>query len=234
MSMPQVLQQLIAQELKLVRENPKHLVPPIARQTIYETFNLSSHLSNDAVRKWLEVLTVKHILPIWKNWHEDWSLYPTPEQLVEIAQSKLEGKLDRNVRTDIESTAREMSDLTGESLDSPFYPTWCVFEAAVSLSTSTRDDLINESDEDWKSSSDDVTRYALIVYAGRIDSQITNAKELQNFWEWWYYESHQNTVLPWKHYFDPQACLEFWEWWLTEAIPQAWELANQDSADKTL
>jgi len=27
--------------------------------------------------------------------------------------------------------------------------------------------------------------------------------------------------------FEPKKRLEFWEWWLTEAIPQAWELANQ-------
>jgi hypothetical protein len=29
--------------------------------------------------------------------------------------------------------------------------------------------------------------------------------------------------------FDPQKRLEFWEWWLTEAIPQAWELAQQST-----
>jgi hypothetical protein len=31
--------------------------------------------------------------------------------------------------------------------------------------------------------------------------------------------------LPFK--VDNQKKLEFWQWWLTEAIPQAWEMANQ-------
>lgn len=29
----------------------------------------------------------------------------------------------------------------------------------------------------------------------------------------------------WKDEINPQKSLEFWEWWLTEAIPQAWQLA---------
>jgi len=31
----------------------------------------------------------------------------------------------------------------------------------------------------------------------------------------------------WIERINNQLSLEFWEWWLTEAIPQAWELAQQ-------
>lgn len=37
----------------------------------------------------------------------------------------------------------------------------------------------------------------------------------------------------WPDEFDAKKRLEFWEWWLTEAIPQAWELAKQSKLPKS-
>lgn len=229
MSVPELLQHLLNKNMQLVRKNPKHLLIPIQRQEIYDAFvNLMSSQTK-VTRQWLEILTVKHVLPLWGNWDCDWSNYPNPEQLLTIKEERLLGK--RQEYSEEERFAAEIISLTGEDAASPFYPAWCVFEAAVAIDFYSKSyPPLDFTDEDWETFYD-VAKLALIAYAGRIETQVETTNELHKFWEWWYYEKNKEDGihLPWKQFFDPDACLVFWEWWLSEAIPQAWDLALQNS-----
>jgi hypothetical protein len=229
MGVPPTLQSMIERELADVRKHPMHQFAPFRRKAFYEAF--IGELGKRALA-WLEILAVRFVLPKWPgNMPYDWTEYPTPQELVEITENKLLGKLDKTIHTHAELLASEMVSITSEDPGSPFYPAWCVFEAAVSLffrSTfnPTRED---ETDDALWGYRVDVTHLVLIAYAGHIQTTITDMEQLKSFWEWWYYKRdwEDETPLPWTHTLDPQACLEFWGWWFTQAVPQAWDLAAQ-------
>lgn len=181
---------------------------------------------------YLEILTARHILPLWQ---EDKLLYswrdlPQPAQLIRTCEDRLRGLLSPFFSTDAEMLAVEVVDLTGEDERSPCYPTWCVFEAAVRLffrAAFNPDEEITDDDlRENPASKKDVAHLALVAYAGRLQSPISDREQLKAIWKHWYYETEQDKPLPWTLSLDPTACLDFWVWWLDEAIPRAWQLAE--------
>ncbi|MBL8153879.1 MAG: hypothetical protein JNM70_06810 [Anaerolineae bacterium] len=233
MKIPTTILQLMTKALAEVRGDANHQLSPHRRRLIYDAFRTSPE---PAIGKfalaYLEILTARHILPLWQ---EDklfypWRDLPQPAQLIRTCEDRLRGLLSSFFSPDAEKLAAEVVMLTGEDERSPCYPTWCVFEAAVSLffradfnpDEETTDHDLRENPAAKK----DVAHLALLAYAGRILSPISDREKLKAIWEHWYYETEQDTPLPWTLSLDPEACLDFWAWWLDEAIPRAWQLAE--------
>jgi hypothetical protein len=235
MSIPTTVLQLANEAFAEVRDDTGHQLRPFLRRAIYDAFRTSTEASfGEYALKYLEILTVHHVLPPWQEEKLSYPRddLPRPSQLVKRYEDWVRGLLPFNsyIDPDIEGLAIEMVNLTGEDVHSPHYPIWCVFEAAVGLFFRTAlnpDENITDNDlKDNPAGKKDVAHLALIAYAGRLQSQITDPEKLKTIWEHWYYETEQDTALPWTLTLDPQASLEFWEWWLQEALPRAWQLAE--------
>lgn len=238
MNIPTTVSRLVDEALAEIRGDAEYQLSPFLRRAIYDAFRTSTDATiGKYALTYLEILTVRHVLPMWQEekLFNSWDDLPRPAQLLKICEDRLRGLLSPYFFTDIEGLAAEVVSLTGEDVHSPHYPTWCVFEAAVSLffrSDFNPDEKTTDDDlKDNPAGNKDVAHLALIAYAGRIQSQISDHKKLKTIWEHWYYETEQDTPLPWTLILDPQACLEFWEWWLQEAIPRAWQLAEYFQAN---
>jgi hypothetical protein len=240
MSMPTTILQLVDKALAEVRSNAGHQLRPFLRRALYDAFRASTDATiGKYVLKYLEILTVRHVLPLWQEEKLSYPRddLPRPSHLVKRYEDWVRGLLPFNsyIDPDIEGLAIEMVNLTGEDVHSPRYPIWCVFEAAVGLffrTTLNPDENITDDDlRNNPAGKKDVAHLALIAYAGRLQSQISDHEKLKTIWEHWYYETEQDTPLPWTLTLDPQASLEFWEWWLQEAIPRAWQLAEYYQAN---
>jgi hypothetical protein len=231
MEVPINLSSMIEQALIEVRSSESHQLSPFRRRLLYDAFRSSTDLTGKRALGWLEILTVRFVLPLWNGGPHDWSQYPTPVELVGITGDKLKGKLPSEVYLPAESLASEMVSLTSEDVQSPFYSTWCVFQASVSLffrgifapeQTLTDDDLLKRP-----SSEADVAHFALIAYARRIHTNVSVKEQLKALWEAWYRGDEPNSPLPWTFSLDAKASLTFWEWWLQDAMMQAWQLASE-------
>jgi hypothetical protein len=231
MEMPVSLSNMIEQALIEVHSDEAHQLSPFRRSALYDAFSPSTDLTGKSALQWLEILTVQFVLPLWGEWSYDWKNYPTPAELVRITENKLRGILPLEVDLPAEILASEMVSLTSEDTQSPFYSTWCIFQAAVSLffrgpfapeRMLTDDDLLKRP-----FSEADVAHFALIAYARRIHTNVSDKEQLQALWETWCKEDEHDFPLPWTFTLDAKASLTFWEWWLKDAIVQSWQLASE-------
>jgi hypothetical protein len=224
MTLPAAVPPLVDKALAELRSDANHQLSPILRRQLYDAFD-ASHKN---VLKWLEILTVRFVLPLWQQNHS-WAGYPKPAQLVKIQEDRLRGVLRTVYSTHDEALSAEMVSLTGEDTHSPIYPSWCVFEAAVRIFFRSRfnpDEKL--TDYDLKNDSTltgDIAHQALIAYAGRIQPTMTYQEALKAREQWWR-EIEKDLPLPWSLTLDSKSCLEFWEWWLLEAIPKSWQLTQ--------
>ncbi len=234
MTIPTKVQELVDRALAVVQQDADHQLPPFLRRLLYDAFCSSpDNTRGECALEWLEILTVRFVLPRWLEdpiWYS-WDHYPKPKQLVEIREDRLRGVLKSLYFTHYESLAAEMVSTTSEDRRSPQYPIWCIFEAAVRLffrsSFNPTEKLTDHELKDNPCAIEDIAHLVLIAYAGRIQTAIVEPEKLKLIWEHWYYETEQDTPLPWKLTLNSNACLYFWKWWLLEAIPRSWQLADQ-------
>lgn len=74
---------------------------------------------------------------------------------------------------------------------------------------------------------DPIVKKALGLDSPTDEEVLSRLGFLSHEFEEWQIEKSEQTKSYQQQTFDPTKRLEFWQWWLTEAIPQAWEMANQ-------
>jgi hypothetical protein len=220
---------LTDQYLEVLRNEPQHSLTPAQCIHIYQEFGLSNHDKNssfrfletekkdklfkrskaDQVLGWLAILTAEKVLPIWQEkrispeGEKREHLWGNPNLTLEIGKNLI------YVKKPIQETLSYLNGLF-------YYPSpdkggakdgiigYLASRAAsdglevllFGVSILIDTGALFYTDDERSFAPHDFAAMAVNAYAG--------------------FEEHELT----------QKRLEFWEWWLTEAIPQAWELAG--------
>lgn len=221
--LPEILQELIGEAVKEVKVHPHHNLSPVTRLNIYHSLDpIKLTPSLYPKRGWLGVLTVRRILPIWQRAMPLWesendksnliSSNLLPEHILKLTENLLLGLIDvqftwkeaNNYWDEVGNLIQEIL----EDFEKKVFNTAHVCNASLHALHETLGVEFLGKLKNWAKYNDeqlsnhffacDTAASAVIAYAGG------------------------GNVSP----FDPEKRLDFWEWWLTEAIPQAWELAN--------
>jgi hypothetical protein len=201
--------------------HPDQTLPVWYRYAIYQALLADQSRVSSAVRAWIDVLSVQHVLFCWQpygrtRWHTSW---PQPDNLLALAEQMLQGTAETTLIQRRIRRAEVLVDLMSEPASSSHYPAWCVFEAALrtlqsawiyhlhSLNTATPNSRVT-----GEIGLDDASTYAAIAIAGGAVQSSSDRISLagntgQDDWQ---------EAVQLRRTF-------FWEWWLREAIPQAWQ-----------
>ncbi len=196
-----------------IEKSPENLEKVIEER--FANFTLA-----DFAQSWLAILTVEKVLFVWEDW--DWELYSLDNhpkedarKITEVSKELLQKTV--SFKTVFEKFCNKFN--FGLNIDNWVpYQVYCVYEAAYfALDFIIGDDLSLENvvfghfdSYDEAEYSKDFATSALKAYTA-IDPNPLGKIKL------------------WPEEFDAKKRLEFWEWWLTEAIPQAWELAQNST-----
>lgn len=233
MKLPEQTQQLIDQYLEEVKLDPQHHLPGASRLAIYKSFGksrfsrepcpreqnyrrfLEAELKTSAIadyaRGWLAVLTAKHVIPIWERYYNplDYSDVSTPQDILQVAEEVLYNKADIILAATLLCNEFNWPVEVGANYDFACAYRASYFALDMILSDSEFLNFLSQENDKAEDIHHDFASTAMQAYCF-----VNNGSG-----ETWF--SVQNPE------FDPQKCLEFWLWWLTEAIHQAWELANK-------
>lgn len=196
----------------------------------------------DYALSWLAILTAKHVLPVWdqlyKQLAKDEPIEVTAQEVLQIAEDLLQHKItfDEAMETqdnfywEGEKIARKVT----HNID-------CAFRAACATLDFILCGLPRRAYRSVEGEgSDFFVTNALEAYTaidrnppgtlrGTVsDFLIENVLKVQKLENLPKEYQFSDRILDIEY--DLQKRLEFWEWWLTEAIPQAWELAQQSSS----
>ncbi len=234
MPMPTETQQLIKQALTMVRNDLGHHLSPATRYDIYESFGDSRLLNYrylefedfsilsfaDNVLSWLTILTVRHVMPIWEHFvlgqKLDSRVLNAPTGMLKIAEGFLRKEISHDYAFgEFHETFYYGIDNYQKILDFRMY---CIYMAAYD----TMDVVLQGFNVEHPSlppkdklfSADFATRAMLA-------NSISNEKSFSI-----HRKFDDESLIESGIEIDLSKRLEFWEWWLTEAIPQAWELAE--------
>lgn len=214
------------------------------RLPIYKCIERLDELNHLNIRGWLALLTARKVLFIWERTPP---YYSFPQLLVNDAESFLQNNLslpDLKAKYDFEELT-----ITGFYNDPETYTDKQKYSGQATLLACTEaqgillfnqlfpNDLIHKMEEEIiQGYPDEMLRdfyidcasMAVCAYSGisfdwdivddSVSEWINDFQELLNI---------INTTFDPE--FIPEKRLEFWKWWLKEAIPQAWELAQQSS-----
>jgi len=233
--------ELTEEYLEIVRNDSDHNISPSQRFKLYQSFgpsriilsnkttvkevdisqyhnNIKEQLLNlttgDKTLGWLGILTSKKVLFLWESiWQQitfDPDAVTRPEEMLELAEKLLLGK------TTIDDNLFELYGEFNTALNIEY---WVSYDVANTFNASyfTLEMIIYGPNNLTTNNSDDIYDYdrdfaSRAVAAYTVINSVVPSEDL--------------TLNPALLKFDPQKRLEFWEWWLTEAIPQAWELAQ--------
>jgi len=249
MPIPRETQQLIEQALTMVRKDPGHHLSPAIRFEIYKSFGNSNHTNNlssiKEVRKgedvflklsladktlgFLSILTARKVLPIWLDNEaaqfidNDEEYSNDPVEMLKIAENVINNTLKPsrayvdlcsrfyNGLLSLEYTVNEKIYCVALAAYSSLEVTLCGIEG-LRFSSHKK---VNYTDEEVTYGQRDFAAFATRAYISIDTGEAGN---------WRFKNRNSEKYVPLV--FDPQKRLEFWEWWLTQAIPQAWELAE--------
>ncbi len=231
MPIPTKLQQIVQDLRAEVLQDAHHNLFPNQRLPIYDFIKASSVVKT---RKWLAVLSAKFVLPSWEREMPNWDL---AQKTIELAQKVLLEELNAKEMPKKSTITSLIANLAGiECGRQADY----AMEAAITALAEVRginlfkrisslqikqgipDEMISSLYVDTMSAA--VCAYSGVSFDwkslpyGNANDPVYMPKLIAHV---------RNTFDP---KFDPNKRLEFWEWWLTEAIPHAWELAQQSSA----
>jgi hypothetical protein len=242
MELPQKTKQLIVHTLEAVRADPEYNLTADERFAVYKSLGfkrvwsrsfsdlgvsytsqdylnyLENELNNltigDLVVDWLAIVSARKVLPIWER---IWSQVETyndanPKEIIQTAESIL------NKSANISEVYVKLSDDFNIPVE-----VFATFDVALAFRAAYNaleliladpkfinleiEDKINEIGKDF-------AFIAMRAYAYNKNTR----DEIEN-------KSKGEAITIAN--FDLKKRLEFWEWWLTEAIPQAWELAER-------
>ena len=249
--LPFELELLIKDYEDFLNESILNSLSPKSRFALYKAFGSSSHPGSvkDLVKKvqtervhlilteadrafgWLAVITAKKVLPTWESivHKEVQQLSTYSKNLVFImlsqAESVLLGKVD--AFTVFEKALHDeyylgVANIEFNTNEKALWACYAVYDAlcAIFLGTSALSHslCINTEDQDTRRPRcHDFAKMAVRAYSSIDENQMLSRRRLEKIGQ--YKEVS----------FDPQKRRDFWKWWLNEAIPQAWELAQQSS-----
>jgi hypothetical protein len=168
----------------------------------------------DLVYSWLGILTASKVKSVWENANlEDFDsdeIHYLPTYMLNLAKGILQGVKDAN---DIDNFNWTSDWGFQRKANKPVY--YAMMSAKAALYT-----LLHGT----AGLSGDFASNAVVAFAG-IDENEPGA--------WWFEiqpPPNYNNSLFKKVYLNHQKEIFFWKWWLTDAISQAWELAQQSTS----
>lgn len=233
MSISYELQNSIEQVYAQMMQTPKYTLLPKYRFSLYKLIASLDAPIDIKLYGWLDMFTAKRVSPIWEQ------ALPGDNfvfRMLDVAEGLLTGKLSYK-ETEEERNFfyyASGSEMYNENISNR--PRAAKEAAYIALKTvcgvvpfgnfdieqierGFPDEIIIELGET------DVAAPAVLAYSG-FDTDFDYDEgegDNNNF-----IDSNPNMNVSSK--FDPDKRREFWEWWLKEAIPQAWELAQQSSS----
>lgn len=241
-SLPIEIEQAVNIAFDAMQAHSQHLLIPIYRYAIYDSINKTKDLDAHSVKVSLNLLTVQYVLSYWKmplfmysKEDDEYDLWQRmPHHMVEISRGVINGTIEKNKAIAKAAHWQEVTDLTGQLHDSPYYNEWCVFDAGLRCLWQTldveielnREIDINTKDEDLYGDSD-VAKWACFAYVGGTwipNNPIQwNYDEQQRRWitdnKDWYFEDNGIWDRNTKTAINRRR--KFWDWWLTQAISKA-------------
>ena len=207
MVLPISIINICAESLEWASQDPQHKLNPIRRLAIYDSFRCEGEDIGSRCFQGLQIITAQHVLPIWKKTEDNNSL---AESLIQLAQQVFNHEQrPENLKEELQKIWVEMdwADMSSAYPERAFAALCSAFETLRILINGFErwDDrgLGQENEEDTDDElyqwGNDSARWASIAEAGWLMD--TSPSEDKNR-------------------------LKFWEWWLTEAVPQAWKLAQ--------
>jgi hypothetical protein len=207
MSLPSEINSIIEEYLEILRNDADYLLNPHYRVQIYKKFQNPSTLAGTQFLQWLQILTAEHVLPIARWFLPD---YLNPAELLRVARGLLLKTIsETEARNKLEEIENYLSKINLECAPPTITRAYDVFNASLAalswcIEIPTLPNFVeNDNEEDWMDPDADAANWACAAYAGPI----------------WATDD----------FYDPSSGLEFWEWWITEAIPQAWEMATNNN-----
>jgi hypothetical protein len=222
-SVPVHIAERVSEALGALYRHPDQTLLAWYRYTIYHALLAERSPAGYAVRAWIDVLSVQHVLFCWQpyartDWHVTWL---QPNDLLGLAEQTLRGTVDKVAVQRQITRAEALADVIGEDANSAHYAAWCVFEAALRalqsawlyLAYCTTPAPSNSSTADGLEL-DDASSYAAIAIAGSLVPSHSDPRMLT---------AHTNKGISRETSEMQLRQTFFWEWWLREAIPQAWQ-----------
>lgn len=228
MPLPAETQQLIEYYLEKIKANPKNDLSSYERFTIYKSFGILARVKfedwgkqeeivlqqADKVLNWLALMTARKVSPIWDEEYPN-SGRLSPAWILSIAERYLTGnvtkeavkRLNHNVFSNWEPTDEE---------GKIYWVVQATYEAFLIATTPVLFSLGNYTGPeatDYDDEENEEENYGKIAYSDFVKEAI----KAYSFVEYNDYAI-----------FSLKKRLEFWEWWLTEAIPKAWEFAEDN------
>jgi hypothetical protein len=228
-SLPTEVKQVINSALSDVDTEPKHRLSHQRRLEIYNIIKASSSSNNQRVTQWLAAITAQRVLPLFQQEFPDDTL---PEELINTAIGVLQGKIDNTAAKNIQDQGYQASgaswgydeeeitwnaELAGSAAyhalmesrgQEPLEHLDMIFEIGVVSMLSGN--WVNEYPE--PKGADQFTDENLCEFPNCDTAGIAAVA----------FSCHPGGPIC-----DALKLKEFWTWWLTEAIPRAWEIAQE-------
>ncbi len=192
----------------------------------------------DYVLSWLAILTANKVLPVWdqvKNQLDKDKPVITAQEVLQVAKDILQKK----ITFDEAEEEQDKSYWEGERLARKVtYNVDCAFSAACStldfilrglprrmyrsVEGEGGDFFVTNALEAYTAIDLNTPGTLMGTVSDFFAQNLNRVQGLENL-----PKEHQTSDDILKIEYSLQKRLEFWEWWLTEAIPEAWELAQQ-------
>jgi hypothetical protein len=243
MMIPSQLNNELEEALTRITQHPTHEYGPKQRQKLFNLFNSDPFTAT--VWKWLAIVTARHVFPIYESyavqWNEDEWDYDLkfPLQSLEMAEKILLGEEDAETGWDMGNIAYDPHSFTYVAWRTHHPVPFNIYQASWAASMA----LLEVSSVDYDLF-EDLPNIAYweggFLWEKGVGATIRNSHPDAVLGEeytdvLWARSGHSDTaaaaVSAWAceglstdpH---PEKMLQFWRWWITEAVPQAWELAE--------
>ncbi len=201
MAIPSGLQNLIQDANKSLYRHPQHDLNLGYRHGIWAIFGDNGHVRRTA----LALSTVRHVLPIWNQRFKN---DDRPQQVITLTEKVISGEVSKAfAEKESQKFWREMQQL-GYDDSGMAFTVGCA--AVASLDTAIFDENFDPDEIDFNLTDNqdiegnDAAFFAACAYTNGAVWDTISGKS------------------------DSAKRLEFWSWWLNVAVPNAWEIMEED------
>jgi hypothetical protein len=231
---PAHLNPLIAEALTAVRKHPKHQFPPLERRKIYEAFGSRENLIVDRACGWLGIITAKRVLPIFTAKYPQDKL---PERLIRLAERVVRATLDKNswrVQKYLDYSYHASGNSWGyDEYDLPLNVDLAGYAARKALGEAIGGKYLHNLDNyaivgasfSFTDGLSGLFNFQREVRGSQLTDEQLATIEVGDTASAAAVASAYSKNSIRCH---PKKLLAFWEWWLLEAIPLAWEKAENN------
>lgn len=234
MEFPTELNHAINQAFVIMLEDPFHNLIPKYRVPIYKAIETLDEAVAIKFRTWLAILTARKVA---SNWLEEMPRDKSFQNILDLTEKLALGTLNLNETSKERDNFYYIAGNADENVEdgkalAAIRTAYSALRAASGYipfsDFSTKQIEEDLPDELIGGVWADAASSAIIAYSGSAyNTDILYEKDFALIND----NSELGAILM-NHPnvdFDPEIRKEFWEWWLIEAIPQAWELAQQSN-----